>query len=137
MSLLHKLRGIFIDEFELKKDISNMIAVSIFMDSIVRPAEVKKGYEILENLFNGEDYDYLKDEVDLLLEDFQKDAVFYIESREKAIEYIKNNKQNRKELIEIIKLIFRSDHDMHKKESEMLNILDKETNSKKGNDDEI
>ncbi len=137
MSLLHKLRGIFIDEFELKKDISNMIAVSIFMDSIVRPAEVKKGYEILENLFNGEDYDYLKDEVDLLLEVFQKDAVFYIESREKAIEYIKNNKQNRKELIEIIKLIFRSDHDMHKKESEMLNILDKETNSKKGNDDEI
>ena len=76
MSLLHKLRGIFIDEFELKKDISNMIAVSIFMDSIVRPAEVKKGYEVLENLFNGEDYDYLKDEVDLLLEDFQKDAVF-------------------------------------------------------------
>ena len=127
MSILHKIKGFFIEEYELKSEISNLVAVSIFIDSIVRPSEVFKAYEILENVFNGEDYEYLKDEVDILLEDFQKDAICFIEAKEKAINFIKKNKKIRRELIEIVKLIFRSDHELHKKEEELIIEIEKNT----------
>ncbi len=127
MSILHKIKGFFIEEYELKSEISNLVAVSIFIDSIVRPSEVFKAYEILENVFNGEDYEYLKDEVDILLEDFQKDGICFIEAKEKAMNFIKKNKKIRRELIEIVKLIFRSDHELHKKEEELIIEIEKNT----------
>ncbi|WP_152632633.1 hypothetical protein [Aliarcobacter butzleri] len=129
MNLAHTLRGFFVEDKELKQGIANLVAMAIYTDSIIRPSEVKQGYEILEKLFDGEDYEYLQEEVDILLDRFQKDAAFSIESKEQALNFIKENKHMRKELVSIVKLIYRSDHDSHRKEEKMLSIL--ENNEKK------
>lgn len=130
MNLAHTLKGFFVEDKELKQGIANLVAMAIYTDSIIRPSEVKQGYEILEKLFDGEDYEYLQEEVDILLDRFQKDAAFSIEAKEQALNFIKENKNMRKELVGIIKLIYRSDHDAHRKEEQMLSML--ENNEKKG-----
>lgn len=123
MNILHKLKSFFIDD--LKKDVANLIAVAVFIDSIVRPQEVKKGFEVLENLFDGEDYEFLTEEVEILLESFQADAISFIDAKKEAIVFMKNNKKIRKDLIEIIKLIFKSDHEVHAKEQELIEKIEK------------
>ena len=130
MNLAHTLKGFFVEDKELKQGIANLVAMAIYTDSIIRPSEVKQGYEILEKLFDGEDYEYLQEEVDILLDRFQKDAAFSIEAKEQALNFIKENKHMRKELVGIVKLIYRSDHDSHRKEEQMLSML--ENNEKKG-----
>ena len=125
MSILHNIKGFFVDD--LKKDVANLVAVAVFTDSIVRPDEVKKGFEVLENLFDGEDYEFLTEEVEILLEDFQADALTFMKAKEDALFFMKSNKQIRKELVEIVKLIFRSDHEVHAKEQELIEKIEKNT----------
>lgn len=129
MSFIHTMKSFFISDYELKKEISNIVAVAIFMDSIIRPSEVNTGYKILENLFDGEDYEFLKDEVDLKLDSFQEEIATYLKCKEDAIEFIKkSDKKEIKNLISIVRLIFDSDHDLHKKEEEMIELLEREKN---------
>lgn len=134
MHLLHTIKGLMVANKSLKKDIANLVAVSIYMDSIVRQEEIRTGYEVLENLFNGEDYEYLVEEVDILIECFQEDSVNYINARDKAIVFLKANQNIKKELIEVISLIFGSDFEVHRKEQELIDLF-KHLGEKKDDDE--
>lgn len=125
--LSHFLNGLFVKDRDLKKDVANLIAVSISIDSIVRKVEVDKGCELLEKIFDGDDYEFLVEEVDELLEKFKKDASFFMEQKQKAFNFIKNSPALKENLLRVVEMIFSSDYEIHNKEQEILEIFKKET----------
>lgn len=126
MGIGHFFASLFVADLEYKKNIINLISVSIFADSIVRKEERKKALEILENLFEGEDYEFLEEEIDLQLNKFQENPNHYIVAKDDAIDFINTQKKEDKaNLILIVEKIFRSDYEVHNKEHQILNILKK------------
>lgn len=119
----HLCKGILVSNKEIKKETANLVAVSIFIDSIVRKAEINAGCEILENLFNGEDYEYLTEEVDILIESFSTNPINYVNSRQQAVDFVEKHVDMKKEFIQIMTMIFKSDHEIHKKEEELLSLF--------------
>jgi len=126
MGIGHFFASLFVADLEYKKNIINLISVSIFADSIVRKEERKKALEILENLFEGEDYEFLEEEIDLQLNKFQENPNHYIVAKDDAIDFINTQKKEDKaNLILIVEKIFGSDYEVHNKEHQILNILKK------------
>ena len=126
MGIGHFFASLFVADLEYKKNIINLISVSIFADSIVRKEERKKALEILENLFEGEDCEFLEEEIDLQLNKFQENPNHYIVAKDDAIDFINTQKKEDKaNLILIVEKIFGSDYEVHNKEHQILNILKK------------
>ena len=126
MGIGHFFASFFVADLEYKKNIINLISVAIFADSIVRKEERKKALEILEKLFEGEDYDFLEEEIDIQLNKFQENPNHYVSAKDIAIDFINTQETDDKaNLITIVEKIFGSDYEVHNKEHQILNILKK------------
>lgn len=136
MGLFHRLKSLTIDD--IKIEMANFLAVCTYADSIVRSKELNKSYELLDELFDGEDYDFLKDEFDLLLQKFQENSEEFVKAKFKAVQFAVKNKKKRKDLIQIARLVFQSDFEVNRNEEELLETITAKGNKydKKGEDND-
>ena len=119
------INGIFVKDKALKDEMAKLVAVCIYSDSIIRKEEVEKGLSILDEIFNGEDYEYLEKEVNLFLSKFKEDNLYYIKIRKEIIEFINSHEDEKDGLLLIVNQIFKADEEMHELEVQQLLLLNK------------
>lgn len=119
------IEGIFVKDKALKDEMAKLVAVCIYSDSIIRKDEAVKGLSILDEIFNGEDYEYLEREVNLFLSKFKENNLYYIKKRSEAIAFVGSHEDEKEELLSIVSQIFRADEEVHELEVQQLLLFKK------------
>lgn len=117
----HFIQEFAIDDVEEKKHFAKILAFAIYVDHLPREEERKAAISFMDVAFNGEDVQFMTKELDDILKSFQNDITEYEKAKAKIISFVIENE--RKDIAEILKVIFTSDHQIAASEQRVLDQL--------------
>lgn len=117
----HFIQGFAIDDLEEKKHFVKILAFAIYVDHLSREEERKEAISFMDLAFNGEDVQFMTEELDAILKRFQNDITEYEKAKAETISFVVENE--RKDIAEILKVIFTSDHQIAASEQRVLDQL--------------